>query len=149
MPTRKRAGLPAEAARLLEAAMSAAVELAEAPDRSGLIPSGSPVCRGRLHLGRVRSRLPVDGPLVVVAGFGTVAWLGAPTDPVPHVGPMAYRAETGIDRRGRVLLDRRARAWLAVEDPASFEVLVMPARSAGVLVVPVEDFARRLGEVSP
>jgi hypothetical protein len=86
--------------------------------------------------------------VVVAVGFGAVCWLGAPSDPVPVLGPMTYRTEARVDGRGRVVLDRRVRAWLAVEDPGGFEALVMPAPGGGVLVVPVEGFARRLGEVT-
>lgn len=126
--------------------MNAAMELAEAP--AVLAPSGSPICRGRVHLGRLRSRLPSSGAISVAVGFGSVCWLGSPDDPVPALGQMAYRTETRMDGRGRVVLDRRVPAWLAVEDPASFEALLMPAPAGGVLVVPVEDFTRRIGEVS-
>lgn len=67
----------------------------------------------------------------------------------------------GVDRRrvedgvpvGSVsasrVLDRQARAWLALTDPANFEALVMPTPSGGVLVVPTEGFARRVAAVTP
>jgi hypothetical protein len=61
---------------------------------------------------------------------------------------MVYRTVVRADRRGRVVLDRQARAWLALPDPAVFEALVMPAPTAGVLVVPVEGFARRVAAVT-
>jgi hypothetical protein len=116
---------------------------------AGLVPSGAPVQRGRVHLGRLRPHLPDTGlPVVVAVGFSSVCWLGPSGVLVPDLGRMTYRSETSVDRRGRVVLDRRVRAWLALDDPAAFEALLMPAPAgAGVLVVPVADFARRLGEV--
>jgi hypothetical protein len=140
-------------ARLAELLVSAAATISEAADPSvgGLAPAGMPVRNGRLHLARVRQWLPVDDRLVVVAGFGTACWLGAPGDRPPDLGRHVYRSTATVDVRGRVVLDRRSRAWLAVGDPASFEAVVMPLASpAGLVVVPVEDYARRidaLGEV--
>jgi hypothetical protein len=132
------------ASRFVEAIMSAAAELGDAVvSPQVLVPPGAPVRSGRLHVGRLRSRLPVDGPVRVLVGFGSVCWLGGPHDVPPGLGRMVFRAEAPIDRRGRVVLDRRARAWLAVEDPAAFEAVVMPAPAGGVLVVPVEGFAGR------
>jgi len=129
---------------------AATIVSAPAPDASGLVPAGMPVRQGRLHLGRIRHWLPLDGPVVVVAGFGTAAWLGAPGDQPPDLGRHVYRSTATVDRRGRVVLDRRSRAWLAVDDPASFEAVAMPmARPAGVVVVPVEDYARRIEAVTP
>jgi hypothetical protein len=46
------------------------------------------------------------------------------------------------------VLDRHVRAWLAVADPGLFDALVMPAVAGGVLVVPVEDFGRRVSGVT-
>ena len=40
-------------------------------------------------------------------------------------------------------MDRRARTWLAVGELNRFDVVVVPAPDGGLLVVPVEDFARR------
>ena len=42
------------------------------------------------------------------------------------LGRLTYRSRTGIDRRGRVMLDYRARTWLAVEDPNRFEAVAEP-----------------------
>jgi hypothetical protein len=130
--------------------MSAVETIGEPLGAGGLVPAGSPVVSGRVHLGRLRSRLPVDGPVAVLVGFGSLVWLGDPGEVTPpDLGRMAYRSEVTVDRRGRVVLDRRARAWLAVEDPTSFEALVMSAPAGGVLVVPVEDFGRRIEAVTP
>jgi len=49
---------------------------------------------------------------------------------------------------GRLVLDRWARAWLHVADPAAFDVVVMPVESGGVLLVPTEGFGRRWLEVT-
>jgi len=63
---------------------------------------------------------------------------------------LAFRAETWVDGRGRVLLDRRLRSWLAVEDPMDFDVVVVPdVGDAGLWVVPVEEFERRWKALSP
>jgi hypothetical protein len=127
--------------------MSAAAELA--PASTTLTPPGVPVRSGRVHLGRLRPHLPAGEPITVVVGFATVCWLGGPSVSPPALGRMVYRTETTPDRRGRVVLDRRARAWLAVETPGEFEAVVMAAPTSGVLVVPTEDYARRAEAVTP
>ena len=133
--------------RLAELLMSAAATLSDgqAPDAFVLAPPGVPVRDGRLHLGRIRSWLPIDGEVAVVTGFGTATWLGRVEDQPPGLGRHVYRLTAGIDRRGRLVLDRRSRAWLAVEDAASFEAVTMPLTNPrGVLLVPVEGYAHRL-----
>jgi hypothetical protein len=129
---------------LAELLVSAAAQLAH-PDRSRsvLAPAGVPVRRGRLHLGRLRGVLDAGGPVTVVAGFSTGCWLGPRGAGPPDLGKLVYRSETSIDARGRVVLDLRVRAWLGVTDPAAFDVVTVPAPEAGLLVVPVEEFARR------
>ena len=126
-----------------------AVEAVEAPAGGGLVPVGMPVVSGRVHLGRLRSHLPADGPIAVLVGFGSVVWLGAPDATAPDLGRIVYRTVVQADRRGRVVLDRQARAWLALPDPMIFEALVMPAPTAGVLVAPVDGFTRRVAAVTP
>ncbi len=125
-----------------------AVETMDAPAGAGLVPVGVPVVSGRVHLGRLRSHLPADGPIAMVVGFGSLAWLGGPNDTAPELGRMVYRTVVRADRRGRVVLDRQARAWLALPDPVTFEALVMPAPTAGVLVAPTDGFARRVAAVT-
>lgn len=95
--------------------MSAAAELAEAP-RPDLTPTGIPVRDGRLTLGRLRELLARDETLEVVAGFATACWIGPPGAGAPDVGRLTYRSRTGIDQRGRVMLDYRVRARLSVAD---------------------------------
>ena len=124
-----------------------AVETIGTPGLGGLVPAGSPVVSGRVHLGRLRAELPADR-LSVLVGFGTLVWLGDPEATSPELGRMVYRGEASVDQRGRVVLDRHARGWLAVADPGAFEALVMAAPTGGVLVVPVEDFGRRVSEVT-
>ena len=68
---------------------------------------------------------------------------GPPAAPSPNLGRLAYRTETRIDQRGRVLLDLRVRSWLAVTHPLAFEVAIVPTEGGGLLVVPVEDLVRR------
>jgi hypothetical protein len=127
-----------------------AVESMDAPAEGGLVPAGAPVISGRVHLGRLRSQLPVGGPHTLAVGFGTVAWLGGPEMSVPAgLGQMVYRREVTADRRGRLTLDRHARSWLAVADTMAFDALVMAAPAGGLVVVPVEDFARRVKAVTP
>lgn len=125
-----------------------AVETTGTPVLNGLLPPGSPVESGRVHLGRLRPQLPA-GRVTVLVGFASLGWLGDPEAATPpDLGRMVYRSDVSADRRGRVVLDRRARAWLAVADAASFDALVMPSPAGGVLVVPVEDFGRRISEVT-
>lgn len=139
--------LPAD--RLAELLVSAASQLTETgATRSSLTPMGIPIRRGRLHLGRLRNLLDTAEPVAVAAGFATAAWLGSPTASPPNLGRLAYRTETHTDARGRVVLDLRVRAWLAVEDPMCFEVITVPAERGGLLVVPIEDFARRWEVIS-
>jgi hypothetical protein len=138
---------------LAELLVSAAATLATpaVPGATGLAPAGMPVRQGRLHLGRVRHWLPPDGSVVVLAGFGTACWLGSPDLAPPDLGRHVHRSLATIDTRNRVVLGRRTRAWLAVADPASFEAVTLPLGwdCEGLLVVPVEDYARRLEAVTP
>jgi hypothetical protein len=133
--------------------MSAAVVDGGAGGRGGvgLAPVGVPVRRGRLHLGRLRGWLPEGDRVAVVTGFATVCWLGAVGVEPPGLGRLVFRSVAGVDGRGRVVLDRRSRAWLAVPDPAGFEAVVVPVvwDCGGVLVVPVEGYARRIVAVTP
>lgn len=138
---------PAVGARLAELLVSAAAELAETP-RTELAPTGIPVRDGRLSLGRLRELLPRDDALEVVAGFAVACWVGPPGVRAPDLGRLAYRSRTRLDRRGRVLLDYRARTWLAVAEPNRFEVVAFPVEAGGIVVMPVEDFARRWEVIS-
>ena len=63
--------------------------------------------------------------------------------PPPHLGRLAYRTETPVDGRRRLLLDFRVRSWLGVADTLAFEVVGVPSETGGLLIVPVEDFSRR------
>jgi hypothetical protein len=74
--------------------------------------------------------LPLGGLVAVVAGFRTVCWLGESDRSVPDLGRLAYRGVTRVDRRGRVVLDRRVRAWLGVPTPEVFEALTCRLRRA-------------------
>ena len=125
--------------------MSAAAEL-DATPRTLLVPPGVPVRSGRVHVGRLRSHLPSSGP---VAGFGTACWLGRTEGEPPGLGAMVFRGEATVDRRGRVVLGRQALAWLAVDDLAAFEAVVMPAQAGALLVIPTEGFAGRAAAVAP
>jgi hypothetical protein len=48
-----------------------------------------------------------------------------------------------------VVLDLRVRAWLGIANANAFDVVVVPPAEGGLLVVPVEDFARRWEAISP
>lgn len=129
--------------------MSAATLLTESdPARRALSPRGIPVRRGRLHLGRLRHLLASAESVAVTAEFATAAWLGPRDCSAPDLGRLAYRTETNVDGRGRVVLDLCVRAWLGVEHPISFDVVAVPAPEGGLLVVPVENFVRRWEVIS-
>jgi len=95
-----------------------------------------------------REVLPRGETLEVGAGFSSACWIGPPGSRAPDLGRLTYRSRTGVDRRGRVMLDYRARTWLAVDDANRFEVVAFPAEAGGILVMPVEDFARRWEVIS-
>lgn len=140
---------PASSGHLAELLVSAAERLvAPAPPTVVLAPMGVPVRAGRLHLGRLRSLVAADVPLIVAAGFGSACWVGESGAVMPNLGRLGYRTTTVVDGRGRIVLDRRVRTWLAVEDERAFDVVTVPAPDGGILVVPVEDFARRWEVIS-
>lgn len=150
------AASPPDAARLAEVLMSAATELAGATEPTAtltpahaLVPSGVPVYAGRLHLGRLRHRVGGHGPVSVRCGFANACWLGTADQPGVDLGRLTYWDEAAVDGRGRAVLSRQVRAWLAVADPAAFEAAVMAVPAGGLLVVPLEDVTRRLAEVTP
>ena len=111
---------------------------------------GLPVREGRLSLGHQREAL---GPgacdtVAVVAGFQTAAWVGRPEWSPPNLGRLRWHATSSLDNRGRVSLDRRARAYLAVPDPAAFDVVVLRSPGGGLLLVPTDGFEARLAAVA-
>jgi hypothetical protein len=138
---------PVPSERLAELLVNAAAQLSS-PSGASLVPAGVPIRRGRLHLGRLRSLLEGSESVVVAAGFASAVWLGPVGAPAPDLGRVAYRSDTRVDARGRVVLDGRVRSWLAVADPMAFDVVIIPAIEGGLLVVPVEDFARRWEVIS-
>lgn len=80
-----------------------------------------------------------------------LAPMGMPVrnDRPPDLGHHVYRSTTELDPRGRLVLDRRSRAWLAVTSPAEFPALAIPtSEQGGLLIVPVQDDGRRLEAVS-
>jgi hypothetical protein len=133
---------PVPPERLAELLVSAAAQLSS-PSGASLVPAGVPIRRGRLHLGRLRLLLDGSESVVVAAGFASAVWLGPVGAPAPDLGRLAYRSGTRVDSRRRVVLDGWVRSWLAVADPMAFDVVIVPAIEAGLLVVPVEAFARR------
>jgi hypothetical protein len=133
------------AERLAELLVSAASHLTASGGsaRGALTPKGFPIRDGRLHLGRMRTNLDGHDRVAVVAGFANAVWLGPPATAGPNLGRLAYRTETSVDPRGRLLLDFRVRSWLAVADTLAFDVVIVAAETSGLLVVPVEDFSQR------
>lgn len=123
--------------------MSAAEQLSATPRGVDLAPAGIPVRYGRMSLARLRTHLPEGEWLEVAAGFTTACWIGPPGTRSPELGRLAYRTHTRVDDRGRLSLDRRSRTWLAVADLNAFDAVVVPAPEGGLLMIPVEDFARR------
>lgn len=143
--------LPADGPDLVRLLVSLAAEVADAsaPRR---IPAllGVPVRSGRLHLGRLRPLVqsgPGD-PVAFKVGFGLACWLGPDPGAAPGLGRLWSRGTVDVDPRGRLRLDRRVRAYLAVADPASFEVVPVSV-DGGVLLVPAEDFPTRWEGVEP
>lgn len=125
--------------------MSAA---ASPPPGPVLAPAGVPVHDGRFSVGRLSRWLPT-GEIAVVTGFAVATWLGSPTDPHPLLGHQIYRSFTTVGARNRLRLDFRSRAWLAVNDTAHFEAVVIPLPDPrGLLLVPVDDYARRIEAVT-
>jgi Enoyl-(Acyl carrier protein) reductase len=100
--------------QLAELLMIAAIQLAD-PDPSGgaLVPIGVPVRRGRLYLGRLRTLLDTTGQLTLGVGFATACWIGPPGATMPELGQLRYATNIEIEPRGRIVLDRRVRSWLA------------------------------------
>ena len=133
-----------DTAELAQLLMNAATHLSSL-DGAGrqLVPAGIPIRRGRLHLGRLRSCLDGTDTVAVAVGYASAAWVGPRTELAPNLGRLGYRSETRVDERGRLVLDLRVRNWLGVANPLAFEVVVVPASPAGLLVIPVEDFAHR------
>ena len=86
--------------------------------------------------------------VAVVVGFQTAAWIGRHDQSPPPLGRLCWHATSTLDGRGRVVLDRRARAYLAVDDPAAFDVVVLRPAGGGLLLVPVDGVERRLQAVA-
>ena len=127
--------------------MSAVAQLTE-PATGALAPCGTPVRNGRLHLGRLRPLLDGCDRPAVLAGFATAVWIGAPATNPPQLGRLAYRGDASIDARSRLIVDFRVRRWLSVADTQAFDVVIVPAALGGLLIVPIEDFARRWAAVT-
>ena len=126
--------------------MSAAAELA-APLPSLPTPDGRPVTRGRVALGRYRARVAPDGACTVAVAFGTAAWLGPPGSSPPPLPGLVHRDTAAVDPRGRAVLSRAVRAYLAVTEPEAFDAIVVCCGD-GLLLIPREDFVRRQQEVA-
>ena len=115
---------------------------------ASVVPIGVPVRRGRLHLGRLHTQFETSERVAVVVGFATACWLGRRGLATPDLGRLCYSTETDVDQRGRVVLDRRVRAWLGIDDPMCFDVVTAPTVDGGVVIVPVEGFAKRWKAIS-
>jgi hypothetical protein len=71
-----------------------------------------------------------DQPVTVVVGFATGRWVGRPDQRPLALGRLSYRAVTRIDQRGRLVLDRRVRVYLAVAVSDDFAVVTLSALGA-------------------
>jgi hypothetical protein len=132
---------------LLELLVSAAAS--PTPAGPALVPAGVPISDGRFSVGRLSRWLP-DGEVAVVTGFATACWLGSPTDAPPSLGRHVYRSFSTVSARNRLRIDHRSRAWLAVADASFFDAVPIPwTDPLGLLLVPVEDYARRVEAVTP
>lgn len=121
------------------------------PPTDAVIPAGIRVRRGRLSVGAgVLPALgsPPPSKLRVVAGLRAGCWLGAPGQDEPTLGRLVHRGVTTLDQRRRVVLDRHVRAYLGVADADAFCVVVIALGTGGLLLVPTENFDRRLERVS-
>ena len=126
--------------------MTAAAELT-APLPTLPVPDGRPVTRGRVALGRYRPLVAPDGACTVAVAFATAAWLGPPGAPPPPLPGLIHRDTAAVDGRGRAVLSRAVRAYLAVAEPEAFDAIVVSCGN-GLLLVPGEDFTRRQQEVA-
>lgn len=131
----------AERAAVLAELLAGAVAGIAAPSAPALTPTGVPVGRGRIGLGRHRAHLH-GGDLAVAAGFATACWVGRASASPPPLGRLVWRGATALDVRGRLTLPREARAYLAPASPAAFEVVVV-AVDGGLLLIPTDGGARR------
>ena len=66
---------------------------------------------------------------------------------MPELGSLLHRSTAVLDTRRRLVLERRVRGFLGVEDPSCFDVVVVVLAPGAVLLVPTEDFDARLGRV--
>jgi len=122
---------------------------APAPEGCALIPAAVPVRRGRVSLGGVAAAFGSPPMRVdVVAGLRSACWVGTPRRVASALGRLVHRSVASLDRRRRVVLDRHVRGYLAVADAEAFWVVVIALGSGGVLLVPTEDFDRRLERIS-
>ena len=133
--------------RLSEALMAVAEELATTAVAGRVfVPEGTAVRAGRISLSKL---IPAGTEVAVAVGFTTACWVGPAGASVPPLGRLVHHARARIDAKGRLNLDRRVRAYLDVPDPACFEVAVVSAVDvAGVVLIPIHDFARRLEDLT-
>ena len=145
-PRRRTPHRDAPRAALAELLVTAAAELT-APLPPLPVPDGRPVTRGRVALGRYRDLVAPDGVCTAVVAFATAVWLGPPAASPPPLPGLVHRDTAAVDARGRAVLSRAVRAYLAVTDPEAFDVIVVGSGD-GVLLLPCKDFARRQQEVA-
>jgi len=145
-PRRRTPDRAAPHAALVELLVTAAAELT-APLPPLPVPDGRPVTRGRVALGRYRALVAPQGVCAAAVGFNTAAWLGPPGASPPPLPGLHHSDTAAVDPRGRVVLSRAVRAYLAVEDVEAFDAVVVGIGD-GLLLIPCEDFARRQQEVA-
>ena len=146
MSYRRDAARQAPRAALAELLVTAAAELT-APLPPLPVPDGRPVTRGRVALGRYRAAVAPHGTCTVAVAFATAVWLGPPGAHPPPLPGLVHRDTATVDARGRAVLSRAVRAYLAVADPEAFDAVVV-SFGGGLLLIPCEDFARRQQEVA-
>ena len=114
-----------------------------------VVHAAVPVSRSRVSLGGLRHVLGGELPLPVqlVTGLRSACWVGAPDAAPPELGRLVHRAQSRIDGRGRLTLDRHVRAYLGVGDALDFEVVFVLPPTGGVLIVPLEGVEERLDRV--
>src|SRR5207302_4476630 len=88
------------------------------------IPLATPVVRGRLTLPAV-SEAPTPARVAVVVGLRSACFVGTNAHRAPGLGSLVHRTAAALDRRRRLVLERRVRGFLGVEDPSCFDVVVV------------------------
>jgi hypothetical protein len=110
--------------------MSAAVESAVSSSSAGLVPSGAPVQRGRVHLGRLRSHLPPTGsPVAVAAGFGSMCALSRARHQT-MIHAIADDIDQAVDDLRHDWTGPRSQRWISATHEAGYDSRYQPEVAA-------------------